>query len=103
MRQEDRKTFIHFLLICSSQQYEYVLKTLTKDQLQVITEIIFNIVKGVCPISDENKILLMKRRRLIRAVLGPKLTPNLRKKGLQKIKKTPADISESVLTVWLVN
>lgn len=53
MKEVDRKSFVHFLLICSPQQFEYTLKTLTKNQLQVIVEIIFNVMKGICPISDK--------------------------------------------------
>ena len=87
MKKEERNCLIQFLLTCSTQQLEFLLKTFTKDQLQVIMEIIYNVAKGVCPISDKNKTILMKRKRLIRAVLLPKLTPNQRKKGLQKIKK----------------
>lgn len=87
MKEIDRQTFIRTLLICSSEQVEYILKTLTKDQLQVIVEILYNVVKGVCPISNENKIALYKRKQLIRAVLIPRLTQSERKKGLQKIRK----------------
>ena len=87
MKETDRKTLIHFLLICSTQQFEYTLKTLTKIQLTVIVEILFNVVKGVCPISDRNKTKLYKKKRLIREVLIPRLTPTQRKRRLLKIKK----------------
>lgn len=87
MKEADRKSFVHFLLNCSSQQFEYVLKTLTKDQLQIIVEILFNVVKGICPISDKNKTVLFKKKRLIREVLIPRLTSVQRRRRLQKIKK----------------
>jgi len=86
MKEVDRKSFVHFLMICTSQQLEHILKTLTKDQLQVITEILFNVVKGVCPISDKNETVLMKRKGLIREVLLPRLTLTQRKRHLHKIK-----------------
>jgi hypothetical protein len=66
MKEVDRKSFVHFLLICSPQQFKYTLKTLTKNQLQVIVEIIFNMMKGICPISDKNETKQYKRKRLIR-------------------------------------
>lgn len=87
MKETDRKTFVHFLLICSPQQLEFLLKTLTKAQLQVIVEIIFNVVKGVCAISDKNKTVLYKRKRLIREVILPKLTSEQRKRRLRKLKR----------------
>ena len=55
MREVNRKSFVYFLLICSPQQFEYTLKTLTKNQSQVIVEIIFNVMKGICHISYKNK------------------------------------------------
>lgn len=84
MKETDRKTFVHFLLICSPQQLKFLLKTLTKAQLQVIVEIIFNVVKGVCA---KNKTVLYKRKRLIREVILPKLTPEQRKRRLRKLKR----------------
>lgn len=87
MKEVDRKSFVHFLLICSPQQFEYTLKSLTKNQLQVIIEIIFNVMKGICPISDKNKTKLYKQKRLIREVILPKLTPEQRKHCLKKLKR----------------
>lgn len=87
MKEDKRSCFIQFLLTCSFKQFVYILKTLTKDQLQVITEIIFNVARGVCPISDENKMVLAKRKRLIREVVLPRLTHEQRRRRLLKIKK----------------
>jgi hypothetical protein len=87
MKEVDRKSFVHFLLICSPQQFKCTLKTLTKNQLQVIVEIIFNVMKGICPISDKNKTKQYKRKRLIREVILPKLTPEQRKRRLKKHKR----------------
>jgi hypothetical protein len=87
MKEVDRKSFVHFLLICSPQQFKCTLKTLTKNQLQVIVEIIFNMMKGICPISDKNKTKQYKRKRLIREVILPKLTPEQRKRRLKKHKR----------------
>lgn len=84
---EQRKYFAHFLLNCSSQQFKYVLKTLTKDQLQIIIEIILNVTKGICPISDNDKTVLMKKKSLIRDVLLSRLTLTQRRQRLQKFKK----------------
>jgi hypothetical protein len=87
MKEVDRKSFVHFLLICSPQQFKCTLKTLTKNQLQVIVEIIFNVMKGICPISDKNKTKQYKRKRLIREVILPKLSPEQRKRRLKKHKR----------------
>lgn len=87
MNELERQSFIQFLLICSTEQITYILKTLTKNQLQVILEILYNVIKGVCPISEKNKTALMQRKRLIREALRPGLTLNQRRRQLQKLKK----------------
>ncbi|CAG2255221.1 unnamed protein product [Mytilus edulis] len=69
------------------EQITYILKTLTTNQVQVILEILYNVIKGVCPISKKNKTALMQRKRLIREVLRPDLTLNQRRRQLQKLKK----------------
>ena len=82
-----RIAFAQFLLECSSQQFEYILKTLTKQQLQMIVEILYNVLKGVCPLSDKNKTTLYMKKRLIREVLVPRLTLVKRRQRLWKIRK----------------
>lgn len=87
MKGDARNCLIRFLLTCTSQQYLYTLKTLTKDQLQIIAEILLNVLRGVCPISDKNKTVLMKRKRSIREVILPRLTLTQRRQRLIKIRK----------------
>lgn len=87
MKDEHAKSFVQFLLICSPQQLTFILKTLTKHQLQLTAEIIFNVIKGVCSISNPNKTVLMKSKRLIREIIKPGLTQTQRRKRLFKIKR----------------
>lgn len=87
MKGDARSCLIRFLLTCTSQQYLYILKTLTKDQLQIIAEILHNVLHGVCPISDKNKTILMKQKRSIREVISPRLTLVQRRQRLIKIRK----------------
>lgn len=86
MKDTERDTFLRFLLSCSSQQFNFTIKTLTPNQLQVIVEIVFNVLNGVCPVSNKNKIKLHQKKRLIREIILPKLTPSQRKRKLQRIK-----------------
>jgi len=98
MNERQRQTFIQFLLMSSPQQYDYVLRTLTSNQLQVIVEIVFNVVKGTIPISDENKTTLMKRKRLIRGVLLKRISQQQRIYQLKKIRKLLPIIFQAFLT-----
>lgn len=83
----EKRCLSNFLLSCTTQQYHYFLKTLNRDQLQIIIEIIYNVVQGVCTIVDKDKTTLKKRQRLIREILLPRLTPLQRKRKLFKIKQ----------------
>ena len=86
MNERNRKLFIQTLLILPSEQVLYILKTLTKDQTQVIVEIIHNILKGVCPLSSIDKQVLHKYKNAIRNVVTPQLNLTQRKKQLLRIR-----------------
>jgi len=71
---KDKKAFIIFLNDASDQQLSYILKILTKEQLQAIIEIIYNVLHGVCTISEANKSILTKHKRLIRRLVAKRST-----------------------------
>lgn len=49
------------------QQFPHLLKIMTKEQLQAIIEIMYNVVQGVCTISEANTSILSKHKHLIRS------------------------------------
>jgi hypothetical protein len=51
------------------QQFVHLLKIMTNEQLQAIIEIIYNVVQGVCTISEANKSILSKHKHLIRRLI----------------------------------
>jgi len=84
---KDKKAFIIFLNDTSDQQLSRILKLLTKEQLQAIIEIIYNVAQGVCAISEANKSILTNHKRLIRRLIAKKSTLTERKKLLFKSRK----------------
>lgn len=82
----DKKTFIKFLLDIPKQQLVWFLKMITKEQLQAIIEIIYNVVQGVCPIPATNKSVLSKHKNLIRALVSKRTTLSERKRLLLKLR-----------------
>jgi len=84
---KDKKAFIIFLNDTSDQQLSRILKILTKEQLQTIIEIIYNVLHGVCTISDINKSILNKNKYLIRRLVAKRSTLTERKKLLFKSRK----------------
>lgn len=83
----DRQCLVQFLLSCTIHQFDHVLKTLNRDQLQIIIDIIYNVVQGICKVSDDDKTKLKKKKTLIREVLLPRLTLVQRKRKLFSIRK----------------
>jgi len=82
---KNKKLFIKFLLDIPKQQLLRFLKIITKEQLQVIIEIIYNVVQGVCTISETNKSVLSKQKNIIRKLVSKRTTHLQRKKLLVKI------------------
>lgn len=82
---KDKTTFIKFLLNITKQQLVTFLRITTKEQLQTIIEIIYNVVHGVCTISDSNKLTLSKHKNIIRKLVVKRSSLVERKKLLLKI------------------
>jgi len=77
--------FLQFISTADVQQVKLILKSLTTRQLQILIEIVFNIVKGVIPISDTVKKTLSKQTSSIRLLILDGISPKLRQKRLVKI------------------
>lgn len=87
MRQEEKTHFVLFLLDVSHQQLKSFLKIMTKEQLQTIIEIIYNVVQEVCSISEMDKKVLVKHKTRIRKIVSRSTTRGQRKLLLVKIRK----------------
>ena len=68
-------------------QKQFILKTLTKNQVQCIVEIVFNVMNGVIDITENDKKILKKRKRIIREVIRTHATLIERKRHILQIKK----------------
>lgn len=68
---------IEFLIKSTPQQRMLLLKTLKKEELKLIIEIIFNVVYGVCPISETSKKVLLRYEGLIRQVIADQIKEDL--------------------------
>lgn len=55
MKQEEKTHLVLFLLDVSHQQLKSLLKIITREELQTIIEIIYNVVQEVCPILESDK------------------------------------------------
>ena len=78
---------VHFLLNLSPIQRVKVIKVLGKTQITFLLEIIYNVMEGVCPISESDKIVIGKRKNLIRRLISTKVGVGQRKSILVRLDK----------------
>lgn len=86
LTQSDTK-LLQFLETCYQPQRIVLLKSLSKHQLKVLVEIIYNILKGVIPLSSKYKKSLFKYRSSIRLLTSKKVTVKTRQSKLVKIQE----------------
>lgn len=72
-------------MVCENKQRSALIKLLADEELGVIVEIIYNLIKGVIPISKKYKVTLSTNKSNIRKVVEQSITKHLRRKRLLKI------------------
>ena len=80
----------------SKQQKRVLLDTITDNQLKALTEITFNLLQGVIPITTDQKNKLRKYKRLVELIGDPKASPKKKKKALCRQAKVITLILRSV-------
>lgn len=86
MNEEKMKVFCMFLLMSSKEQFNYMLKSITKEQLQIILEILYNISNEIVMIPTEDKRKLKKYKTNARKLLSSDLKWTSRRRLLWKIR-----------------
>lgn len=76
---------LKFLTVCDKNQRNIILRTLTDQQLQILVEIIYNLVKGGFHISKKYRDALSLKKTNIRSVIEESISKRLRRKRLLKI------------------
>lgn len=74
----------HLLVEASNLQRKALVKTMTVEQLHAVTEAIFNVLRGVCPIKKKDKTTLTAYKDNIRRLVSNSLTSKQRKRLLNK-------------------
>lgn len=99
---QKERHFLKFLLHTNEKQQKILLKNLTKPQMSVIIEVIYNILVGNLIIPDIDKKRLKRHKHNIRKVVSKGLSQKRRKAILLKYFKqfiVLLKLSES----WLKN
>ena len=83
-KMEKEKYFFKFLLNTSENQQKMLIKTLTKSQIGVIVEVVYNTLMGNLKISDNIKKSMKRYRNVIRKFVVKGLSQRKRKAILLK-------------------
>ena len=77
--------YIRFVKTCNKLQRNYLIEFSTSEQLQALTDIIYNVLLGNCPLGKNIKSKLSKYKNIMRQIVEKKVTKKKRKILLKKL------------------
>jgi hypothetical protein len=101
-RVQNERHFLTFLLNTNKKQQKLLFQNLSKSQMAVIIEIVYNALLGNLTISDEDKNMLHRYRNVIRKIVSKQLSGSKRKSLLVKYFKQIILLMKHC-EVWLKN
>ena len=67
----NNRGFLQLLADCPAYQRQFLLKTATPQQLHALVQVLYNILMGHIPISEENKRILLPHKDALLNLAGP--------------------------------
>ena len=67
----NNRGFLQLLADCPAYQRQFLLKTATPQQLHALVQVLYNILMGHIPISEENKRILLQHKDALLNPAGP--------------------------------
>lgn len=77
--------FLRLLISSHVRQRRQLINTVSDEQLSVLIEAVYNVLQGVCPLSNKDKNNLSKNKKILRKFTDPKLSKRLKSTILRKI------------------
>ena len=74
--------FLQLLADCPAYQRQFLLKTATPQQLHALVQVLYNILMGHIPISEENKRILLPHKDALLNLARPKVPYKTKKRVL---------------------
>lgn len=100
------KKHLDYLKLLTSthvKQRRQLINTISDEQLSVLSEAIFNVLKGVCPLSNVNKNKLSKNKTILRKLVDPKLSRKFKKSILKKVQNLIPELLRPVIQYFAHN
>ena len=74
--------FLQLLADCPAYQRQFLLKTATPQQLQALVQVLYNVLMGHIPISEENKRILLLYKNALLNLASPNVPYKTKKRVL---------------------
>lgn len=78
-------SFLNFLRTATNAQRKAVLQVASREEIDALSEIILNILKGIVNVSLQEKAALRKRRAVLQQIASPYASVKSRRESLIKI------------------
>ena len=78
----NNRGFRHLLADCPAYQCQFLLKTATPQQLHALVQVLYNILMGHIPISEENKRVLLPYKDALLDLASPNVPYKTKKRVL---------------------
>ena len=78
----NNRGFLQLLADCPAYQHQFLLKTATPQQLHALVQVLYNILMGHIPISEENKRILLSHKDALLNLARPNVPFKTKKRVL---------------------
>ena len=78
----NNRGFLQLLAACPAYQRQFLLKTATPQQLHALVQVLYNLLMGHIPISEENKRILLPYKDALLNLASPNVPYKTKKRVL---------------------
>lgn len=76
---KDHLDFLRLLAITHKKQRLQLLRTINNSQFDILIEVVYNILKGVCSLTKEEEVKKQQQRTRLRQLIDKKVNKRVKK------------------------
>lgn len=97
------REFLRLLTTTHKIQRVHMLQTISNNQFNILVEIVYNILHGICPLTKDEEVKLKKYKTLLRKLKEKKLAKRIKKNILLQIQQIVPTLLSSVQRYFSCN
>jgi hypothetical protein len=90
------REFLRLLMTTHKVQRMHMLQTISNDQFNILVEIVYNILHGICPLNKDEEVKIKKYKTLLRKLIEKNLPKRVKKNILLQIQQIVPTLLSSV-------